>query len=274
LDDFETIAGQVPFLVDCKPAGEGWMEDFHHAGGVPVLLKSLEPVLDVSAMTVTGRTMGELLEHVQPPADWQTTVRTLDDPVSPTGSLCVLRGSLAPNCAVVKTAAASDRLLRHRGPAVVFESPEDTARIDDPALGITPDHVMVLRNAGPVAAGMPEAGSLPIPRYIAAQGVQDMVRVTDARMSGTGYGTVILHCSPEAAVGGPLGLVRDGDLIELNVPERRIDLLIDDGEVERRRAAFLSQPLPERGWPRLHARHVLQADTGADLDFLLRKPPD
>jgi dihydroxy-acid dehydratase len=272
LDDFESVARRVPLLADCKPAGSGWMEDFHHAGGMPVLLKALEPLLDLSAKTITGRTLGETIADVHPPGDWQRTIRTLDNPMGPTGSLAVLRGSLAPDGAVLKKATSSEALLQHRGPAVVFDSPEDAAaRIDDAALGITPEHVMVLRNAGPVAAGMPEAGSLPIPNYLAAQGVKDMVRVSDARMSGTAYGTVVLHCSPEAAVGGPLALVRDGDLIELNVPERRIDLLVDQGELARRRAEFRPPPQPERGWRRLHAEHVLQAHLGADFDFLV--PP-
>jgi len=268
LDDFEETARRVPVLVDCKPAGKGWMEDLHHAGGVPALMKVLEPLLELSAMTVTGKRWGELLGSFQLPGSWQTTIRTLDAPLKPTGSLAVLRGSLAPDGAVLKASAATESLFTHRGPAVVFESPEDAARIDDPTLGITPEHVLVLRNAGPVGAGMPEAGSLPIPKYLAAQGVKDMVRVSDARMSGTAYGTVVLHCSPEAAVGGPLALVRNGDLIELNVPERRIDLCVDAEELERRRAEWKPRPLPERGWRRLYAQHVEQAHLGADLDFL------
>ncbi len=269
LDDFEEVAGRVPLLVDCKPAGKGWMEDLHHAGGVPALLKVLEPLLDVSAKTVTGQTLGELLNDTKPPGDWQTTIRSLDAPLGPTGSLAILQGSLAPDGAVLKVAAASESLLVHRGPAVVFDSPEDAAaRIDDPSLGTTPDHVMVLRNAGPVGAGMPEAGSLPIPKHLAAQGVKDMVRVSDARMSGTAYGTVVLHCSPEAAVGGPLALVRDGDTIELNASERRIDLIVDGAELERRRAEFAPPPMPKRGWRRLYAEYVEQAHLGADLDFL------
>ena len=269
LDDFDEVAGHVPLLVDCKPAGSGYMEDLHFAGGVPVLLKALEPLLDVSATNVEAKTLGELLDDAPSPGDWQTTIRTLGEPLGPTGSLAVIRGSLAPDGAVLKRAAATASLMRHKGPAVVFDSPEDAGdRIDDPALGITPAHVMVLRNAGPVGAGMPEAGSLPIPKYLARDGVRDMVRVSDARMSGTAYGTVVLHCSPEAAAGGPLALVRDGDVIELNVDERRIDLTVDEDELGRRRAAFRPPPLPERGWLRLHAEHVLQAHLGADLDFL------
>jgi len=233
------------------------------------VLKALESLLDLSALTVSGKTLGETIASASPPGDWQTTIRTLDAPLGPTGSLAILKGSLAPDGAVIKAAAASSSLMQHTGPAVVFDSTEDAVlRIDDPALGITPEHVMVLRNAGPVGAGMPEAGSLPIPKYLARNGVKDMVRVSDARMSGTAFGTVVLHCSPEAAVGGPLALVRDGDLIELNVEQRRIDLRVDDEELARRRAGFVARPLPLRGWKRLYAEHVLGAHLGADLDFL------
>ncbi|MBW2060880.1 MAG: dihydroxy-acid dehydratase [Deltaproteobacteria bacterium] len=269
LDDFDETAKRVPLLVDCKPAGTGYLEDMEKAGGVPVLLKALEPLLDLSAKTVTGETIGELIKNVPRPEDWQTTIRTLERPLGPTGSLAILHGSLAPSGAVLKVAAASKTLLSHKGPAVVFDSPEDASeRIDDPSLNITPDHVMVLRYAGPVAAGMPEAGSLPIPRYLAEAGVKDMVRVSDTRMSGTAFGTVVLHCSPEAAVGGPLALVHNGDMIELNVSERRIELLVDEAELRQRRKGFVPPALPKRGWQRLYAQHVLQAHLGADLDFL------
>ncbi len=269
LNDFDEAARQVPVLVDCKPAGKNYMQDFYHAGGMPVLLKTLEPLLDTSARSITGGTLAENLRGVSAAAGWQTTIRPLEAPLSASGALAVIYGSLAPDGAVIKTAAANPALLTHRGPAVVFESPEEVAqRIDDPALGITPDHVMVLRNAGPVGAGMPEAGSMPIPKYLAARGVKDMVRVSDARMSGTAYGSVVLHCSPEAAVGGPLALVKDGDLIELNVPERHLDLLVDENELAVRRSKFRSRPIPDRGWLKLHAEHVLQAHLGADLDFM------
>jgi len=269
LDDFDSVSRRVPLLVDCKPAGKGYMQDMHFAGGMPVLLKVLEPMLDLSAMTVTGKTLGENLRGVPPPGDWQTTIRTLESPLGPTGALAIIKGSLAPEGAVLKAAAASKSLFNHRGPAIVFDSPDDAAqRIDDPALGATPDHVMVLRNAGPVGAGMPEAGSLPIPKHLAEEGVKDMVRVSDARMSGTAYGTCVLHCSPEAATGGPLALVRNGDMIELNVDERRIDLLVDDAELARRRTEWSPPPLPPRGWRRLYAERVLPAHLGADLDFL------
>ena len=270
LDDIDAVSERVPLLVDCKPAGAGYLEDLHRAGGVPVLLKELAPLLDLSVVGVSGRALGDVLAEVPPPANWQRTIRTLEAPLGPTGALVMLRGSLAPDGAVIKRAAATPALLRHAGPAVVFESPEDAAaRIDDPALAITPQHVLVLRNAGPVGAGMPEAGSLPIPRYLAAAGVRDMVRVSDARMSGTAYGTVVLHCSPEAATGGPLALVRDGDIIELDVSARRIDVRVEDAVLARRRAEFRPPALPERGWRRLYAEHVLPAHLGADLDFLV-----
>ncbi|MFK5922494.1 MAG: dihydroxy-acid dehydratase [Verrucomicrobiota bacterium] len=272
LDDFHEVAQRVPLLVDCKPSGSGYLEDLHRAGGVPVLLKALEPLLKLSAKTITGQTMGEWVESASAPADWQTTIRTLEDPLGSTGALTTLSGTLAPDGAVIKSAAATPELMVFRGPAVVFDSPEDAAaRIDDPALGITEENVLVLRNGGPLAAGMPECGSLSIPRYLAESGVRDMVRVSDARMSGTAYGTVVLHCSPEASAGGPLALVRDGDIIELDVPNRRIDLLVDEAELGKRRAEFVAPPLPERGWKYLYAKHVTQAHLGADLDFLSAK---
>jgi dihydroxy-acid dehydratase len=207
---------------------------------------------------------------VDPPGDWQDVIYTLDKPLGSTGTLAILGGSLAPDGAVIKKAAASAELLHHRGPAVVFDSPEDVAnRIDDPSLNITPDHILVMRNAGPIGAGMPEAGYLPIPKRLAEAGVRDMVRISDARMSGTAYGTVVLHCCPEAAAGGPLALVSDGDLIELHVEGRRLDLLVDESELAIRREKFVPPPLPERGWRRLYAEHVLPAHLGADMDFLV-----
>ncbi len=272
LGEFDEAARRVPVLVDVKPAGSGYLEDFFHAGGMPVLLKVLEPFLDLSARTVAGTSLGELLKDVPAPGEWQTTIRGLDTPLRPAqdpGAIAVIRGTLAPGGAVLKAAAATPGLFSHRGPAVVFESPADAvARIDDPALGITPDHVMVLRNAGPAGAGMPEAGSLPIPKYLAARGIKDMVRVSDARMSGTAYGTVVLHVSPEAAVGGPLALVRDGDTIELDVRNRRLDLLADDSELTARRARWKRPAPPARGYRRLFFEHVLQAEEGCDFDFL------
>ena len=267
LDDFHTAAQQVPLLVDCKPAGSGYMEDFDKAGGVPVLLKTLEPMLDLDAIGVSGQTLGALLQDVAAPGAWQTAIRTLDAPLGPASSLVVLKGSLAPDGAVMKKATSSPHLHKHRGPAVVFDGPDDAARVDDPALGITPEHVLVLRGAGPVALGMPEAGSMPLPKYLAAQGIEDMVRISDGRMSGTAYGTVALHVAPEAAVGGPLALVRDGDLIELDVEAGRLDLLVPEETLARRRAEWTAPSTPTRGWRRLYAERVLQANLGADLDF-------
>ena len=269
LDDVARISARVPVLVDCKPAGSGYLEDLHRAGGMPVLLRALAPLLELDAPTVAGQTLGELLGDPAEPPPWQTTIRSLEDPLAPAGGLAIVRGSLAPDGAVLKAAAASGGLLRHRGPALVFDSEDDVAaRIDDPDLDVTPDHVLVLRNVGPRAAGMPEAGSMPIPGRLARQGVRDMVRVSDGRMSGTAYGTVALHVSPEAAAGGPLALVRDGDLVDLDTPAGRLDLLVDEAELERRRAEFRPPPLPARGWKRLYAEHVLPAHLGADLDFL------
>jgi dihydroxy-acid dehydratase len=266
LAEVDRIASGVPLLVDCKPSGVGYMEDFHRAGGVPVLLRALEPLLELDARRVDGRSVREVIGDVEPPQPWQTTIGTLDTPVGPPGALAVLRGSLAPDGALIKVSAATESLLRHRGRAVVFDSPADLARIDE--VEVNAEDVLVLRNAGPVGAGMPEAGSFPIPRRLAEAGVKDMVRVSDARMSGTSYGTVVLHCAPEAAVGGPLALVRDGDEIALDVPARSLELLVDAAELERRRAAWSPPPTPERGWRRLYADRVLGADLGADLDFL------
>jgi len=269
LDDFHEVAARVPVLVDCKPAGSGYMEDLHRAGGVPALLKALEALLELSCKGVSGSLLGEILAEASFPEPWQTTIRDLDRPLGQPGALATLYGSLAPDGAVIKVAAATPSLLRHRGPAVVFESPEDLARrIDEPSLQIVPESVLVLRNAGPVGAGMPEAGCLTLPRRLASQGVRDMVRVTDARMSGTAFGTVVLHCCPEAVTGGPLALVRDGDPIELNIDERRINLCVDPVELDRRRADIVQPSPPGRGWGNLHARSVLPANLGADLDFL------
>ncbi|MCW2772067.1 MAG: dihydroxy-acid dehydratase [Nocardioides sp.] len=273
LPDFDVASRETPLLLDLKPSGTGYMEDFHRAGGVPVLLKELEGMLRLDHVGVSGTSLRSLLADQGRPARWQTTIRPTSAPLRPSGALAVLTGSLAPDGAVIKVSAATEALLAHTGPAVVFESPEDAAlRLDDPSLEITADSVLVLRNAGPVAAGMPEAGSLPIPRRLAEAGVTDMVRVSDARMSGTSYGTVVLHCSPESAVGGPLGLVRNGDLIRLDVPSRSIDLLVDEAELDRRRQDFQPSPAPRRGWHRLYATTVLQAHLGADLDFLSPAP--
>ena len=291
LTDFEAAAARVPLLVDCKPSGALWLEDLHRAGGMPAVLAELRTLLDLDALSVSGTTLGEQLaaRSAETPKDNATTqsersivpvpvpravIGTLSEPIGPPGALTVLRGSLAPDGAVLKRSAATPALLKHRGPALVFESPADlAARIDDPALPVTPDHVLVLRNSGPAAAGMPETGSVPIPRKLAETGVRDMVRVSDARMSGTAGGTVVLHCSPEAARGGPLALVEDGDPVELDADGGRIDLLVAERELAARRARAPEPPAPpRRGWKRLHAEHVLPAHLGADLDFLAPDP--
>ena len=269
LDDVEQIASTTPLLVDLKPSGRGYMEDLHHAGGLPAILATLAPLLHLDHVGVSGRPLRELIDAGAAPPRWQEVIAPLDAPLGAVGSLAVLRGSLAPDGAIIKVAAATPTLLHHTGPALVFDSVEEaTIRLADEDLEVTKDHVLVLRNAGPRGAAMPEAGSLPIPRRLVREGVRDMVRVSDARMSGTSYGTVVLHCAPESAAGGPLALVRDGDSIRLDLSERRIDLLVDEGELARRRAEFIAPALPRRGWRRLFVEHVLPANQGADLDFL------
>jgi len=274
VDDFDRICRQVPLLVDCKPTGSGYMEDVHRAGGLPVLLKALEPLLDLSALRCDGRSLAQSVAEATTPPAWQHTIAGLDHAIGPPGALAVVRGSLAPNGAVLKVAAATPSLLQHRGPALVFDCPEDVERrIDDPDLPVTPETVLVLRNSGPRAAGMPEAGSFPIPRRLGQAGVRDMVRISDARMSGTAYGTVILHCAPESAAGGPLALVRDGDMVELDTEARRLDLLVDEADLRGRREALRPPVAPARGWERLFFDHVQGADLGCDLDFLRGREP-
>jgi dihydroxy-acid dehydratase len=271
LDDFAAVAESVPVLCNLQPSGTYLMEDFFYAGGLQALLGVIREHLDLGCMTVTGRTLGEEIANAVPYDD--DVIRPLINPVYPAGGLIVLRGNLAPRGAVLKRAAADPQLLRHTGPAVVFENFKDMlARIDDPDLPVTPDSVLVLRDAGPTGApGMPEWGMLPIPRKLLGKGVRDMVRLSDARMSGTSYGTCILHVCPESRIGGPLALVRDGDLISLDADARRLDLEVEPKELERRRAAW-SPPPPhyERGYGQLFLEHVLQADEGCDLDFLAR----
>jgi dihydroxy-acid dehydratase len=265
LDDFDSVGREVPVLVNCKPTGTSYMEDFHRDGGVPQLLANLRPLLDLSATQADGRSLSEALLAMQ--SRRTETIGTLDEPIGPPGALACLKGTLAPQGAVIKVSAATPALLQHRGPACVFNSPEEAAqRLGDRNLKVTEDHILVLRNAGPVAAGMPEAGSLPIPIRLAERGVRDMVRVSDARMSGTAFGTVVLHCSPEAATGGPLSLVHDGDIIELDVANRRLDLLVPARELSQRIGA--APPRAKRGWLRLYQEHVMPAHLGADFDFL------
>jgi dihydroxy-acid dehydratase len=267
------ISDETPVLVDLKPVGEGYMEDFHAAGGVGAVLRELRPLLHLDCLTVDGSTLRERLDA---PAGWvdRRVIRAFDTPVSPVGGLVMLQGSLAPDGAILKRAAATPALFEVEGRAVVFENLADlSARIDDPALDVTPHDILVLRNAGPRGAAMPEAGYLPIPAKLARAGVKDMVRISDARMSGTAYGTIVLHAAPEAAVGGPLALVRDGDRIALSVAAKRLDLLVDPAEIARRRAAWAPPPCPERGYAALYGRSVLQAPQGCDFDFLVGRAP-
>jgi dihydroxy-acid dehydratase len=271
LEIFDRLSRETPFLANLRPAGKYQMEDFDHAGGVPVLLKELEPLLHTEVITCTGRTLGEELAHVPRRSEvYADIIHPRDDPLHPDGGLAILYGNLAPNGAVIKPKAANQNLLQHTGRAVVFTSLDDLeARIDDPDLDVEPDDVLVLQNAGPVGApGMPEAGMLPIPRKLLAKGVRDMVRISDCRMSGTAFGTVVLHVAPEAAVGGPLALVQNGDMIELDVVQRKLNLLVDEAEMERRRVQWRPPTLGGRGWAWLYRQHVLQADQGCDFDFL------
>lgn len=271
LEEFDAIGRQVPVLIDLKPSGDHYMEHFHWAGGVPKLMKELGDHLDRSAPTIDGRTIGEIADAAEDIPN-QTIIRTAASPVKPTGGMAVLRGNLAPGGAVIKHSAASPALLTHTGRAVVFSSVEDMVRrMDDPDLDVKADDVLVLTNAGPKGApGMPEAGYIPIPKKLAQAGVKDMVRISDARMSGTAFGTIVLHITPESAVGGPLGLVRDGDMIRLDVEAREIALLVDEAELERRKGewrppAHLAQE--SRGYRHLYLTTVLQADEGCDFDF-------
>ena len=272
IDDFDRIGSRVPVLVDLLPAGRFLMDDFHRAGGLLAVLREVIDLLDPTALTVTGR---PLVDYLDDAPIWDVEViRPRSAPLVAEGGIAVLRGNLAPGGALIKPAAASPHLLRHRGRAVVFDSIEDFhARVDDPDLDVDADSVLVLRGCGPRGyPGMPEVSNMPLPKKLLEQGVRDMVRICDGRMSGTAYGTVVLHVTPEAAAGGPLALVRTGDMISLDVEARRIDMEVPDEEWTRRTpnaatvAAFAN---PTRGWERLYVDHVQQADTGADLDFLV-----
>ncbi|MBP7063707.1 IlvD/Edd family dehydratase [Ferrovibrio sp.] len=277
LDDFNQIGRNTPVLIDLKPSGDDYMEHFHHAGGLPRLMRELTDLLDLSAPTVAGGTLADVVGGAEE-VRGQTAIRPRSNPLKAEGGMAVLHGNLAPRGAVIKQAAASVKLMQHEGRAVVFESVEDmTNRVDDPDLDVTADDVLVLRNAGPKGApGMPEAGYLPIPKKLARLGVKDMVRISDARMSGTAFGTIVLHITPESADGGPLALVRNGDRIRLDVPARSIDMLVDEAELQRRREAAPPPPaIPARGYAKLYMETVLQADGGCDFDFLVPpKPPN
>ncbi|MEU2210573.1 IlvD/Edd family dehydratase [Streptomyces hygroscopicus] len=270
LDDFDALAREVPTLVDLQPSGRFLMEDFCYAGGLPVVMRELGALLHTDAATASGRTVAE---NVAGAECWnREVIRPLDDPFQEAGTgTAVLRGNLAPNGAVIKQSAASRHLLRHRGRALVFDTPEDYLAVHaDEDLPVDENTVLVIRGSGPRGyPGMPEVANVVLPPKLLRQGVEDMVRVCDGRMSGTGFGTVVLHVSPESAVGGPLALVRDGDWITLDVPARALTLEVGEEELERRRAAWEPPPpVAERGWSRLYTEHVLQADQGLDLDFL------
>ena len=277
LETFDRLGRETPVLVDLKPSGRFYMDDLHRAGGLMTLLRELRPLLHLDALTVNGRSLGENLDAG--PEPWaQEVVRPFAEPLYPEGSMAVLRGNLAPNGAIIKQSAASQTLMQHEGRAVVFRDAEDLARrIDDPDLDVGPEDILVLQRIGPKGGpGMPEAGYLPIPRKLARQGVTDMVRISDGRMSGTAAGTIVLHVSPEAAEGGPLALVRDGDLIRLDVKNRRLDLLVDDAELEQRRSALGSSQAsaPMAGYRHLFMESVLQAEDGCDFSFSAPTPPE
>jgi len=269
LEDWDRLGAEIPCLVNLQPSGHYLMEDFCYAGGLPVVMKEISSLLHLDQPTANGKTIGENIAEAQ---CWNPEViKTMVEPFKPAAGIAVLKGNLAPNGAVIKPSASSPHLLQHRGRAVVFENIEDFhARIDDDALDIDEHCVMVLKNCGPRGyPGMAEVGNMPLPPKVLKKGITDMVRISDARMSGTAYGTVVLHTSPEAAAGGPLAVVRDGDMIDLNVPARRLHLDISDEELAARLAEWQKPPSPERGWYKLYVEHVQQAHLGADLDFLV-----
>ncbi len=274
LEDWDRLGVEVPCLVNLMPSGEFLMEDFYYAGGLPAVLRELgeHGLLHKDALTVNGRTMWD---NVAEAPNWnREVIFALDAPFKPEGGIVVLRGNLAPGGAVLKPSASTPELMQHKGRAVVFEDIDDyKARIDDPGLDIDASCVMVLKNCGPKGyPGMAEVGNMALPQKILKQGVEDMVRISDARMSGTAYGTVVLHTAPEAAAGGPLALVQNGDIIELDVKGRRLHLDVGDAELDKRRAAWISAaPVNERGYAKLYQDHVMQADQGCDLDFLVGK---
>ncbi len=269
LDRFDELSRRTPFIGNIRPSGEYLMEDFYYAGGMRAALKRIRHLLHIECVTVNGRTLADNIEDAEVCND--KVIASAERPLGPEGGVAVLRGNLAPDGAVIKHTAAERRLLQHAGPAVVFRNYNDlAARIDDPALPVTADSVLVLQDAGPLGApGMPEWGMLPIPKKLLAQGVRDMVRISDARMSGTAYGACVLHVAPESFVGGPLAFVRDGDIIELHVAQRRLTLRVADEELARRRAEWKPREVNyPRGFGRMYAKHVTQANRGCDFDFL------
>jgi len=270
LEEFDTIGSQVPLLVNLMPSGQYLMEDFYYAGGVPAVMAEMKSVLKLGQITVSGKTVAEDIEGA--PCWNRDVIASWDDPVQPAGaSTIVLHGNIAPNGAVLKISAATPELLQHRGPALVFDRNEDYIEVsDDPDLDVTPDTVLIVRNAGPKGyPGFPEVGNMPLPKKLLEAGITDMVRVSDARMSGTGFGTCVLHVAPEAAAGGPLGIVETGDIVVLDAANRKLDIDVPDEEIARRMKKFTPQEaVATRGWEQLYIQHVTGADTGADLDFL------
>jgi dehydratase ilvD1 len=274
LSDFDILSRDIPLLANLLPSGYHLMEDFDYAGGMPAIMNRIQGWLRPNAPTVSGQTIGEIAAGGECFND--DVIRPISNPVRASSGTWVLKGNLAPGGAIMKPNAASPELLTHEGPAVVFESIEDfKARIDDPDLDVTAASVLVLKQCGPKGyPGMPEVGNMPLPRKLLEAGVRDMVRLSDARMSGTAYGTIVLHISPESYMGGPLALVQNGDIIRLNGPERSLDMMVDDAELALRRAALAEPPIPpnsERGYAYLHVKHVMQAEHGCDLDFLVGK---
>ena len=270
LDDWDRLGRDVPCLVNLMPSGKYLMEDFYYAGGLPAVIRELGNLIHREAITVNGKTIGENTSEA--PCHNRNVIHPLTDPVHASGGLAVLRGNLCPNGAIIKPSAATPALMKHRGRAVVFETIEEFhSRVDDPNLDVDESCVLVLKNCGPRGyPGMPEVGNMPLPTKLLKKGITDMVRISDARMSGTAYGTVVLHVAPEAAVGGTLALVQEGDMIELDVAARRLHLDVAESEIERRRAAWKPPAPPsDRGYYKLHHDHVMQADRGADLDFLV-----
>jgi dihydroxy-acid dehydratase len=266
----DAMGRETPVLLDLKPSGQHYMEQFHAAGGMTTLLRELKPLLHLDAMTVTGRTLGEELERASPSFP-QDVIRTRENPIYPQGGIAVLQGNLAPGGAIIKQSAADPKLMEHEGRAVVFEGLEDLAnRIDSDDLDVKADDVLVLKNIGPKGApGMPEAGYIPLPRKLARQGVKDMVRISDGRMSGTAFGTIVLHVTPESAIGGPLAHVRNGDRIRLSISKREISLLVSDAELAKRaQERPVKEPTADRGYRKLFFTTVTQADKGVDFDFL------
>ena len=272
LDHLDALGRVTPLIANVRPSGKDYlMEDFYYAGGLRALMKQMQEMLDLSCLTVTGRTLGDEIATAEVYND--DVIRPLTNPVYHEGSLALLRGNLCPDGAVIKPAACDPKYHVHEGPALVFDSyPEMKAAVDDETLEVTPDHVMVLRNAGPLGGpGFPEWGMLPIPKALIKQGHRDMLRISDARMSGTSYGACVLHVAPESFVGGPLALLKTGDIVRLDLPNRSLDMLVDEEEIARRRAAWTPpEPRFERGWGYMFSRHVTQADKGCDFDYLER----